>query len=189
MKNLASHLFLAGSFVSLRSLLKCHLLREGIGDHSGYCLLPTLYSPLLFLPFILNYLAFLFSVCLEKVTFNDFGARGKCLHLRRPEKVPWPRTQKILQCCFFLFISNCTGLISLLTKHTCCEYLDMSVSLSPTTHLITTQFPLLNSVLSLLSLHCLTYHITQLCLLHGFTSCQDFFPIGRKHKDNEEHNP
>lgn len=44
------------------------------------------------------------------------------------------------------FFSSYTGLISLLMEHTCCEYLDMSVclelSLSLTTHLITTQSPL-----------------------------------------------
>lgn len=124
MRYLASHLFLAGSFVSLRSLLKCHLLREGIGDHSAYCALSTLYSPLLFYTV---YLAFLFSVCLEKVTFNDFGGRGKYPNLRRPEKMPWPRTQKSPQSCFFL--SSCTGLISLLTKHTCCEYLSACLEL------------------------------------------------------------
>lgn len=108
-----------------------------------------------FIPFILNYLAFLFSVCLEKVTFNDFGGRGKCPTLRRPEKMPWPRTQKILQRCFFLFFffqlhwSDFSSHETLAVSIRTC--LSVSNSLYPSS-LLSLHCP----VLRLLSLHCLS---------------------------------
>jgi hypothetical protein len=140
-KYLVSHLFLADSFVPFRSLLKCHLLREGIGDHSGYCLLSTFPSPLLFHPLseiiLLSCLVFVF----QKVTFNDFEGRRKYPSLRKPGRMPCIKTQKSPQSLAFL-ISRGNELTSLLHKthllgisgHEHCP----KESFSPSIHLITT---------------------------------------------------